>query len=145
MEQALQSTRFGTFVYDPTYDWFEAKTRFGDAAITLNLHADKADEVAQLLAHAEDMAADEAHWLARLQQCAAGLTDIANAWNEEEDAWDGPIDSASFVSRITLTSIGLFNGSMFEAYFDDGNLFWGHSIVVRGTIADGPQEAETVG
>lgn len=145
MEKTLESKRFGTLVYDPTYDWFVVETRFGDAIIDLNIHADKADEVAQLLAHAEDMAADEAQWLARLQESAAGLTDIANAWNEEEDGWEGPIDSANFVSRITLTSIGLFNGSMFEAYFDDGNLFWGHSIVVRGTITDGPLEAETVG
>jgi hypothetical protein len=145
MKQSLESTRFGPLVYDPTHEWFEAGTTFGGQSIAINLSAPNDEGAARLLANAEAMAADEAGWFARLQECAAGLVDISNEWNEDQDDWTGPIDRDGFISRISLESIVLHEGDRFEAYFNDGDLFWGHSIVVSGTMADGPQEAATAG
>jgi hypothetical protein len=145
MEQTIASARLGTFGYDPALEWFEAETDFSGSAVTLNLVAETPDAAAPLMANAEAMVADETQWLARLQQCAAGLTDIANEWNDGQDDWDGPIDEAGFVARITLKSISFHENGAFQAYFGDGDLFWGHTIIVRGTMTDGPQEASTAG
>lgn len=145
MENTISSARFGTLVFDPAYEWFEARATFAGQSIAINLSAPNAADAAPLLTNAEAMAADEAGWLVRLQECAAGMVDISNEWNEDQDDWTGPIDRDGFIARIALESIVLHEDDRFEAYFNDGNLFWGHSIVVSGTMADGPQEAATAG
>lgn len=145
MEKTIISARFGAFTFDPDLEWFEAEIRFAGQVIKLNLMAQNEVDAAPLIANAEAIVADETHWIARLHDCAAGMVDISNEWNEGQDDWEGPIDRDGFVSRIALESIVLYEGDRFEAYFNDGDLFWGHSIVVSGTIADGPQEAATAG
>ncbi len=145
MAKTINSARFGTFSFDPTVDWFEAQISFGGHPIRLSLSATSENDAAPLLANAEAMAADEASWLTQLQECAAGLVDISNEWNEDQDDWTGPIDSATFITRITLESLVFHEDGFFEAYFNDGDLFWGHSIVVNGTMAEGPKEAATAG
>ncbi len=145
MTQTINSARFGTLSFDPAFDWFETEISFGGQTIKLNLSALNEAEAAPLLANAETMAADEASWFARLQECAAGMVDISNEWNEEQDDWTGPIDSATFIARIKLESLNFHQDDFFQAYFDDDDLFWGHSIVVSGTMAEGPKEAATAG
>lgn len=146
MEQTINSTRFGDLSFDPAYDWYEAQIDFDGQSIKLRLSAPTEVEAVPMLANAETMAADEAGWLARLKDKAADdLLDISNEWNEDQDDWTGPIDSAAFIARITLKSLVFHEDDLFQAYFDDGDLFWGHSILVRGSMAEGPKGAETAG
>lgn len=62
-----------------------------------------------------------------LEECVADhLLDIHNEnWNEGE-----PIDRNAFVSRMTIEAIRFFADGKAEVYFDDGDLFWGHCILV---------------
>ncbi len=145
MAKTINSVRFGAFSFDSTVDWFEAQINFGGQSIRLSLSTPSTNKAAALLTNAEAMAADGAGWLARFQACAAGLVDISNEWNEDQEGWTGPIDRTGFIARITLESLVFHEGDFFEAYFHDGDLFWGHSIIVNGTMADGPQEAAISG
>jgi len=46
---------------------------------------------------------------------------------------------------MTLRSITLEQGGVFEFWHDDGDMFGGHSIMVRGTLQDGPTDADIPG
>ena len=67
---------------------------------------------------------------------AAKLLKLHNeSWNEGE-----PITKEQFMSKMRLESLGFYIGGIAEAYYNDGDLFWGHSISVSisksGKITD---------
>ncbi|CAM5491920.1 hypothetical protein BSAF29S_02503 [Bacillus safensis subsp. safensis] len=39
-----------------------------------------------------------------------------------------------FISRISLESLHVYPEGEFEVYYHDGDLFWGHVIIVKGNI-----------
>jgi hypothetical protein len=54
------------------------------------------------------------------------LIDLHNeTWNEGKS-----ISEKEFINRIKLTGILFFCEGNAELYYDDGDLFWGHTIVV---------------
>jgi hypothetical protein len=82
---------------------------------------------------------------ARAKQVAAsGLTETYNGgWNEyDEPQDDGSLRAVSnpkltqeeFVSKLTLTAVNV-TGNMLTFFYDDGGMFWGHSVIV--TSMDG--------
>ena len=70
-------------------------------------------------------------WLRQNEQAAsqfaAGkLLDTHNdGWNEGK-----PISAQAFIQRMTLESVSIDPQGKVELYYNDGDLFWGHSIVV---------------
>jgi hypothetical protein len=67
---------------------------------------------------------------------AAKLLKLHNkTWNEGK-----PITKEQFISKMRLESLGFYIGGIAEAYYNDGDLFWGHSISVSisksGKITD---------
>jgi hypothetical protein len=46
---------------------------------------------------------------------------------------------------MRLTSITVGHGGRFTFWHEDGDLFWGHSITVSGTLAKGPTDADIPG
>ena len=83
-------------------------------------------------------------WDQRIRDFAAGeLLALKNdTWLEENEA---ALTSKQFKSRMTLESISVDPDGRFEFFFNDGDLFWGHIIVVSGTLANGPTDADIAG
>ena len=73
---------------------------------------------------------------------AAEMLDDHNGGDWCEGA---PIDAAEFVRRMTLTDVAFTETGSFEAYYDDGDLFWGHAILVRVDEDGRPEHAEFFG
>ena len=46
------------------------------------------------------------------------------------DEGESPLDAATFVGSLALSGVNAFPNGTFEVYFDDGDLFWGHSVRV---------------
>ena len=69
---------------------------------------------------------------------AAHMLDTANDWLGDAD--EEPITAEQFADRITLSELAFRNDGSIEAYYDDGDIFWGHCIIVRmdknGTVKD---------
>ncbi|MFC7441763.1 DUF2262 domain-containing protein [Laceyella putida] len=66
------------------------------------------------------------NWRKLEEDVADHLLDIHNeAWNDEE-----PITKDTFISRMTIEAIRFWSDGTAEVYFDDGDLFWGHCILV---------------
>ena len=81
---------------------------------------------------------------------AADLTDGYNSgWNEYDEVQeDGTVKAVSnpklkpdeFAAKLTLKTVNV-TGNMIDLFYDDENLFWGHSIVV--TSMDGVAFTDT--
>lgn len=59
---------------------------------------------------------------------AENLLEDANSWNDDADKPN--IDKEEFAKLISLTSITIYEDNI-TFWFDDGDIFWGHSIVVE--------------
>lgn len=55
------------------------------------------------------------------------------------------MDAAAFVGRMRLESISVDKEGNFDFWHDDGGLFFGHSIVVRGSLGEGCVDADIPG
>jgi hypothetical protein len=67
----------------------------------------------------------------------------------KNDTWlqkgESPLTEADFLKRMRLQSIWFGEDGSFEFWHNDGDLFWGHSIEVRGNLKDGLTEADIPG
>jgi len=63
-------------------------------------------------------------------------------WLDENEAAASPADFSQCIKpkSLTISACGRFN-----FLFDAANLFWGHGIEVRGTLAEGLSEAVICG
>lgn len=60
--------------------------------------------------------------------CASKLLPLKNeTWLEDQEE---PITEEEFIETLDLEGITAFSDESFSLYFDDNDMFWGHSIVV---------------
>ena len=117
-----------------------ARVAYDDREIEIRIIADEIPYDATL-----DVAVslvDDLHRLdARAKQVAAsGLTDTYNSgWNEYDEAQeDGTLKAVfnpelteeEFASKLTLNAVNV-TGNMLDFFYDDENMFWGHSVIVN--------------
>ncbi|MCL2827176.1 MAG: DUF2262 domain-containing protein [Oscillospiraceae bacterium] len=74
---------------------------------------------------------------------AKALIETANEWRSQEESEDTPeeLSEEEFMGRISLSSLAVTPDGKYTAYYDDDNMFWGHSISVEGSIETGPESA----
>ncbi len=73
------------------------------------------------------------------EMAADALLPLHNdVWNEGP-----PIDRAAFVRRMTLEGLSVYSDGSVELDYNDGDLFWGHTITVS-LHADGTFEDATI-
>jgi hypothetical protein len=67
----------------------------------------------------------------------------------KNDSWLGEnereLTPADFKKKMKLQSINVAGDGSFEFWHDDGDLFWGHSIQIRGKLKDGLVDADIPG
>ncbi len=138
----------GELTLDKDYDTFEGEILWRGEQICLSLEVDAADEDTWTAAvqAMRQMVADQAAWDRDMRAFAAReLTQLASEWRESADEDVPQITEESFARRIDLTSIAMDPDGSFSAYFDDDDLFFGHCVVVYGTLADGVASAVMAG
>ncbi|MEM8560482.1 MAG: DUF2262 domain-containing protein [Bacteroidota bacterium] len=144
----IESDRFGALAENQQLDWMEGTATWNGATVRLTLSRGlrgriDADDFAPALHTAEQLWADETTWKTRIDACAATLYDIWDGgWRLDEDTEDTP---EAFVARMMLETIACAPDGAFECWYDDGDLFAGHAILVSGTLADGPTLATLAG
>ena len=91
------------------------------------------------------MVLEQEKWDVDLRKFAAGkLTKLACEWAESDEE-AAEITEANFAKRISLSLIWMSSGASFSAYFDDDELFFGHSIAVSGSLKKGMISAKIEG
>jgi hypothetical protein len=81
---------------------------------------------------------------------AQKLTAQANEWLADNDQTDrdpekDPITEDEFARRILLTEFTVSPGGRFTAWYEDDDMFWGHVVMVDGTLKKGPIGADMQG
>lgn len=135
---------FGTCTLDRALDWFEAKGLWLGQEVGVHLSTGDTDALPELLAHAHALWADQAQWQERLLETAVrDLLALKNDnWLDDDEK---PLDAARFTPRMKLQSVTFYEDGEFEFCFDDGELFWGHAIMIDGSLGGGPESASIAG
>ena len=79
---------------------------------------------------------------------AEKLTELANDWQDkgydDEDGEDlAAITEESFPGRIVISELSIDAEGDYEVYYDD--MFWGHVIIVNGSVDGGMEDAYIAG
>ncbi len=144
----LNDEELGELSLDKDLDMFEGgiSWRGEDIDISLEVDSSSEDTWTAAVAAMKQMMTDQDRWDRDMRAFAARqLTELACDWRESADEEVPEITEESFAQRIELTSIAMDPDGSFSAYFDDDDMFFGHCIVVYGTLADGVASAVMAG
>ena len=144
----LNDEELGELTLDKDYDTFEGVISWRDEDIDISLEVDSSSEDTWTAAVVtmKQMAADQDAWDRDMRAFAAReLTELAREWRESADEEVPEITEESFAQRLDLTSIAMDPDGSFSAYFDDDDMFFGHCVVVYGTLVDGVASAVMAG
>ena len=135
----LQDDVLGDLTYDKLLKSFEGNVAWLRGKIHISLYADKDNKagITKAKKALKTMILEQEKWDVGLREFAAGkLTKLACEWEESEEE-AALIMEESFAKRISLSLLWVTSGASFSACFDDDELFFGHSIVVSGSLKKG--------
>lgn len=149
----IEDELLGCMTLDRESNTFCGKYQWMGKEISISLDIDADDESSWTLAQnvMRDMAAEQERWSNSLSKLAAQeLTSTANDWladddNSERDCENEPITEDEFSRRIILMELCAAPDGSFTAWYNDDDMFWGHSICVEGSLEEGPFEASVQG
>ncbi|WP_087026554.1 DUF2262 domain-containing protein [Thaumasiovibrio subtropicus] len=136
---------FGILVLNRTVDWFEGTVNWIDEPISVSVSLDEENGSSDAsMKTLEALYSGASDWSKRITNYAVSeLLELKN------DNWlmDGQeaLTAADFISAMKLDSITVYPDGEFEFWHNDGDLFWGHSILVSGSLAEGPNDADIPG
>ena len=139
-EVRIPTEGFGELVLNPRLGWFEGRREWAGSGVQVTFEPDADGSIADALRTAQRLWADQAGWQFRVEEFAVAqlLTFKNEEWPDEE----GELSAEQFVAEMRLTSIGFSEEGSFTFWFDDGALFGGHGIEIRGDIDSGLTEAD---
>jgi len=133
----FEDERFGVFTLDRRVDWYEAVVSWGSTDVRLTLSPHEGEDAKNCLATARAIWDLQLVWQERVANYVA-----SNLLTLKNDNWLGEdepeLSEEEFKKRLTLNSITVHADGAFEFWYDDGDLFWGHSIRVSGSLSEGP-------
>lgn len=138
MTPAINDPLLGRLAHDAELGWYEGQGHWDGQAVTWSVSGTDDAEVAAALAVAHALQAEP--WRERLEAAlVAELLPLKNdSWlDEDEDEDEAPVDAAGFLRRIAVEGITTHPDGTAEIYWEDGDLFLGHTLVATLTPATG--------
>ena len=146
----IEDEVLGTLKLNRDFEQLDGEILWNGEKVSLALEIDLEDEetwdTARSIAH--KVMADRESWDRSMREFAAKeLTELANEWQADDDEKKNadPITEEVFAQRITLSELSLTYESDFTAYFDDDDMFWGHTVEVCGSLENGIESANIAG
>ena len=136
--------QFGPFTLDRSVNWYTAETKWNETFIALNLVPDESGKLDAALNVARSLWKDQTKWTKRIEDYAVQeLFSLKNEnWLDEDEA---ELTADNFKARMSLETITVEPDGSFDFWHNDGDLFWGHSIQVSGSLNEGPTRADIPG
>lgn len=96
---------------------------------------------------AYELVNNQEKWNERIRDYASEkLVELANEWLQDNDEADiDEITKEMFVKLMKFNTISAYPEGNFEMFFGDGEMFWGHSIVINGNINGEFKSADIAG
>ena len=140
----LDGGELGRFTLDRQVNLFEADVQWLGRTVRLSFEWDEDEAMEDSLKTARALMGDPKGWQSRaLSQASRDLLELKNEnWLEEDEE---ELDEEKFEACLELEDIEVRPDGEFCFWFGDGDLFWGHSVTVEGTLEDGPTEADIQG
>jgi hypothetical protein len=140
----IDDPTFGALVYRPGLGWFEGEAVWRGRPVRIHLSDDSDQQAVRSLAVARRLWAGQDRWHGLI--VAAMLRDLLPLKNE---TWLEPdeetVTGERFLASVALESISVYPDGGLEFFFDDGDLFFGHSIIASGDVESGIGEAHLAG
>lgn len=157
-EISINSKIFGKLILDKGLERYETENDVewcGDnIKISFDSENDDADEML-VIAIAEEFYNNRQEWNRKIREFAAHeMTELANDWleseydedeSDEENETVHEITEKEFAERISTCDISFNSNGDFLVFYDDDDMFWGHTIIVRGNVKTGLESAEMFG
>lgn len=136
----------GRFLLDRSVNWFAAAVDWMGKEVELTFDQEEEEVMEHAIRTAKALMADQAGWDRRIREYAADeLLELANEWaaedtNEEvvevlDEMGELLVSRKQFMERMELETINVLEDEEFEFWFRDGDMFWGHSIRVSGSLS----------
>ncbi len=140
----FSSLQFGELLLNRRIGWFEGEMDWCGVPIELHIICQTIEDLPALLGVAEGLWNAEANWNRRILEFAVQeLLELKNRnWRV---AGERKVSAKQFQSRMSLVSVSIRCGELWEFWYEDDGLFSGHAIVVRGSLKDGPTESDISG
>ncbi len=137
---------WGRLTLDRGNGSYEGSVDFGGTEVDLSLSVDDgADTCNGSMEALEALMADPKEWVKKAKIfLAKEFTENANDWQSGEEDYE-PITTVGFAKRITLCCISISEDGDLEFWFDDDDMFFGHTLVAYGTLEDGFTEGNMMG
>ena len=143
----IYSKILGELVYDKEMDWFEGEVTWSGTSINLYVGGDSETELNRNISIAEDIVKNQQKWNDTVRKYAAKqLTELANDWADDEEPEEPhEITEQEFAERIDLCGIDIQGDGNYTFWFNDDDMFWGHSVTVYGDMENGCTDAAIEG
>jgi len=140
----INTERFGELTLDRSIDWFEGRVNWNGQSVRVTFPTDEDQDISDALKVAEKLWDEQSSWKQQVDDYAVDeLLSLKNQdWLDEDES---PVTPEQFKSRMTLQSISIDRDGTIEFWHDDGDLFWGHSIMISGSLAEGLTQADIPG
>lgn len=123
-----------TFNYDRTLDWYQGKVVIENKNVSVMLYPEtNTTDATESLNTFKQIKKDFKNFYHKvLSQCSKDIRIMANDWREDDDTHE--ITSEEIYKRIDGDFEIEIRGKDYTIYFNDDDLFWGHTIVYNGNI-----------
>lgn len=137
---------FGELVLERAYNWFKADVEWEQSTAEVTAVIDESGSPVAAIATARSLWDQFKSWMERVKDfIVQELLPVKNDSWLDEDEGETPLTPRQFLDKLKLESITAHPDGSFEFWFDDGDLFLGHLIQVRGALSEGPTEAVIAG
>lgn len=143
----LQDDVLGKLIYNKKINSFEGNTLWRNKKIGISLDVNKNNKsgITKARKALKTLLSEQIKWDNDIRNSAAKkLINLACEWNETNDETP-PITEENFAQRIKIISISITSGGTFTIYFDDDDIFFGHYVIVYGSLRKRLVSADIVG
>lgn len=138
--EPTRTTTYGEVFFEPKYNWYEGDLSFGEQVINVILDIGKEPDWSEIpFSVVEDVGVRMAAFDRKCREYAADeLLEGANEWLEDSDDEDKPEEYTRemFMELMELECMVIGPAGAIQMGYADGDMFWGHTIMVD-VSADG--------
>jgi hypothetical protein len=140
----LQDATLGRLEYDRKNGWFAGRAEWCGQTVGISLSCTHAEDRTAVLEAAKRLFAEQLHWQRRVREYAVEqlLTLNNDSWLDEDDE---EMSAEGYLSKMNLESISVDESGDIAFWHDDGDLFWGHAILISGNVSVGLTDADIPG
>ena len=134
----------GALTLNREFCLYEGHVSWMQREVAIELECAEPDEPGPAIDNAVRLVGSQQAWWDRITTYAVDeLLELKNeSWREDGEA---DVSASEFLERLSLESISVSSEGKFSFWFDDGGLFWGHAVVVAGSLETGPDRADIAG